>query len=114
MQDVTIEITEGCTNYSYLIDGVEWTELCDKESEHYNIFLIDDVVDALVYEAQEQYNLPNWIIDLLYDAHLPCCTQDTFVKLVRNNNRTELEDLGHCDECGDDIVRMTLKLNIKE
>lgn len=110
--EVTIEITEGCTNYSYLINGVEWNELYDKESKHYNIEELDKVAEALINEAQEQYHLPDWILDFLFDGVYTNCSLDMFAMLVRNNKRTKLEDIGHCDECGDDIVRMTLKLNV--
>lgn len=110
--EITIEITEGCTNCSYLINGVEWAVFYNNGSEYYNIELLDKVAEALINEAQEQYQLPDWIVDYLYDGGYTSCCQDTFALLVRNNKRTILEDLGHCDECGDDIERMTLKLNI--
>ena len=30
---VKIEITEGCTSYSYTINDIEWVDLVDKESD---------------------------------------------------------------------------------
>ena len=70
---VNIEITEGCTNFSYLINGIEWVDYICKESEHYNIEFLDE---ALINEVKEQYNLPEWIIGSLYET---LCSQDTFV-----------------------------------
>ena len=109
---VNIEITEGCMSYSYLINGIEWVELYDKESDHYNIELLDKVAEALIKEVVEQYNIPSFMEDYLWDGIETNCSQDTFVKLVQNNKNTTIESLGHCDECGDDIERWKLELHI--
>lgn len=112
---VNIEITEGCTNFSYLINGIEWVDLVDKESEHYNIDFIDKVCEALINEATEQYQLPNWIIEYLWDGdYETCCQQGTFIKLVKVNKNTKEEYLGTCDECGDMIYRWKLEIEIED
>ena len=110
---VNIEITEGCINFSYLINGIEWVDLVDKESEHYNIDFIDKVCEALINEATEQYQLQHWIIEYLWDGdYETICSQDTFIKLVQNNKNVKEEYLGTCDECGDMIYRWKLEINI--
>lgn len=111
---VNIEITEGCTNFSYLINDIEWVEYINEDSEHYNIDFLDYVCEALINEAQEQHQLPNWIISYLYDGdYETLCSQDTFVKLVQNDKNTKEECLGTCDECGDTIYRWKLEINIE-
>lgn len=111
---VNIEITEGCINFSYLINGIEWVDLVCEESEHYNISLLDNVCEELINEAIEQDQLPNWITSYLYDGdYETLCSQDTFVKLVQNNKNTKEECLGTCDECGDTVYRWKLEINIK-
>lgn len=110
---VNIEITEGCTNFSYLINGVEWVDYIDNKSEHYNILFLDEVCDKLINEITEQYQLPNWIVSYLYDGdYETACEQSTFIKLVQNNKKTEEECLGTCDECGDTVYRWKLEINI--
>ena len=110
---VNIEITEGCTNFSYLINGVEWVDYICEESEHYNIDFVDKVCEALINEIVEQYQLPNWIIEYLWDGeHETWCSQDTFTKLVQNNKNVTEECLGTCDECGDTVYRWKLEINI--
>lgn len=112
---VNIEITEGCTCFSYLINNIEWIDYISKESKHYNINLVDRVCEALIDEVKEQYNLPIWIIEYLWDGEYEtCCTQDTFVRLVQNNKNTKEEYLGTCDECGDMIYRYKLEIEIPE
>lgn len=110
---VNIEITEGCTNFSYLINNKEWIDYIDNKSEYYNTVFLDEVCEALINEAKKQYNLPEWIIGSLYDGNFETiCEQDTFVKLVQNNKNTKEECLGTCDECGDTVYRWKLNINI--
>ena len=112
---ITIEITEGCYNYSYLINGIEWVDYVDKESEHYYIGFLDDVCEELINEATEQHKLPNWIVSYLYDGDYDTlCLQHTFVKLVKNNKNTKEECLGTCDECGDTVYRWKLEFEISK
>ena len=111
---VNIEITEGCTNFSYLINGVEWVDYTNEESEHYNIDFIDKVCEALINEVIEQYQLPHSIECYLWDGDYETyCSQDTFTRLVYNNKNTKEEYLGTCDECGDSIYRWKLEINIE-
>ena len=110
---VNIEITEGCTNFSYLINNVEWEDYINKNSKHYNTEFLQDVCEKLIHEAQEQYQLPLWITNYLWDGdYETCCKQGTFIKLVKVNKNTKEECLGTCDECGDTIYRWILKLEI--
>lgn len=109
---VNIEITEGCTSFSYLINNKEWIEYADNESTKEDTEFLDKVHEKLINEAQEQYQLPNWIICYLWDGNDTYCTQDTFVRLVQNNKNTKEECLGTCDECGDTIYRWKLEINI--
>ena len=112
---VNIEITEGCVDFSYLINDIEWVYLVDKESDNYNIKLVNNVCEELIEQAKFQYQLPHWIIEYLWDGMDDTyCTQDTFVKLVKNNKNTKEEYLGTCDECGDTIYRWKLTLKINE
>ena len=109
---VKIEITEGCTSYSYTINDIEWVDLVDKESDYYNLELANKVCEELLKQTQEQYQLPNWIMDYLWDGCNTTCEQFTFTKLVKNNKNTKEEYLGHCVLCGDMIYRWTLELDI--
>jgi len=111
---VNIEITEGCINFSYLINGIEWVELVDTEdSNKEDIELVNHVCEKLMYEVEHQYNLPAWIVGYLWDGEYHAyCTQDTFIKLVKNNKNTKEEYLGTCDECGDSIYRWKLEIEI--
>ena len=52
--EVKIEITEGCTCYSCTINGIEYENLIDKESEHYNPDFVYDVLEAMANEIYEQ------------------------------------------------------------
>lgn len=109
---VNIEITEGCMSFSYLINGIEWVELDDKESKNYNIELLNKVTEALIKEVVEQYNIPSFMEDYLWDGIETNCEQDTFIRLVKNDKNTTVENLGHCDDCGDDIERYKLEIEI--
>ena len=112
---VNIEITEGCISFSYLINDIEWVDYICKESEHYNIEFLDKVHEKLIDEAQEQYQLPNWIIEYLWDGdYETCCEQGTFIKLVKVNKNTKEECLGTCDECGDTVYRWKLEIEIED
>ena len=84
----------------------------EKESDYYNLELADKVCEELLKQAQEQYQLPNWIMDYLWDGCNTTCEQYTFTKLVKNNKDTKEEYLGHCEQCGDMIYRWTLELDI--
>lgn len=111
---ITIELTEGCTSYSYLINGKEWVDIITERND-YDIKALAKIIDILIIEIQQQYNLPKFIIDIIYDNDdclLPI-SQDTFIKLVKNNINTKYEHLGICDCCGDTIESWKLKINLK-
>lgn len=121
MKTVLIEITEGCTSYSYTINGIEWVELTDTNSPNYttkrdNIVL--KVFDVLLGELCTQYDIPYFLKDCMFNNEednwedVPC-TQDMFINMVLANKRTTEKDLGHCDECGDDVIKYTLILEIE-
>ena len=112
---VNIEITEGCTDFSYLINNVEWMDYVSKNSKHYNAEFLQDVCEKLIHEAQKQYQLPLWVTDYFWDGDYDTfCSQDTFITLVKNNKNTKIKSLGNCDECGDIIYRWTLELEINQ
>lgn len=108
--NVKIEITEGCICNSCRINGIEWIKLYEKEYEEYDINFLNIVSGELIRDTQKQYNLPDWIMSGVWDGVDSYCTQETFIMLVKNNKNTKFEDLGHCDECGDDIYEWTLEL----
>lgn len=110
---VKIEITEGCTAYSYTINNKEWSELVDKESKYYDLDFVNNVCGALINEIQEQYQLPNWIIDYFWDGCNAVCEQYTFINLVKNDKNTKEEYLGYCDQCGDSIYSWSLEIDLK-
>lgn len=111
---VLIEITEGCTAYSYTINGKEWVNLTDPKSEDYNIDFVNDVCCKLIDEAKEQYNLPEWVAGYLYNGDYEnICTQQMFATLVQNNKNVKKEWLGDCDQCGDSIYKWLLKIEVK-
>jgi hypothetical protein len=114
---VKIVIMEGCTSYSYCIDGVEWVELTDKHSKSHNPNIVNAVCDALVDEFIKQYpGIPVFLIDNLYevDSGNPDLdfNQDIFIDLVKNNKNTEYKYIGSCEECGDLIYTWTLTVNV--
>lgn len=111
---VDITITEGCTAYSYTINGKEWVDLTDPNSEDCDTDFVNDVCSELIDEAKNQYGLPEWIIGYLYDGdYEAACTQQTFTTLVQNNKNTEEKWLGDCEECGDSIYEWKLTIDIK-
>lgn len=111
---VKIEITEGCINYSYLINGKEWVDLTSEESKDYNPEFVNAVCEELINQAQEQYQLPTWIASRLCDGYAVLCEQDTFIELVKNNKHTREKDLGRCEECGSHVYEWYLELEIKD
>lgn len=119
---VNIEITEGCTNFSYLINDKEWVDYIIHEENNMNytsvqqkeLDFLNNVCEKLIDEAVEQYNIPQWMIEYLWNGEYDTyCTQDTFIKLVKNNKNVKEEFLGICDECGDSIYRWKLEIKIK-
>lgn len=117
---LNIEITEGCTAYSYKINGIEWADLTDPESEHYtgkHGGLLMYAFIKLYHSLIVQYDIPGFLSELLWDndnddwEQVPC-TQDTFVKMVKANKNTEVTyDDYVCDCCGDTVTiyRLVIK-----
>lgn len=110
--EVNIKITEGCTCFSYCINDIEWSDLTDKESENYNIEFVDKICEELIKQAQEQYQLPEWIMEYLWDGADTICEQDTFTNLVKHNKHTREKYLGTCDVCNDSIYEWELKISL--
>lgn len=114
---VKIVIMEGCTSYSYCIDGVEWVELTDKQSKSYNPNIVNAVCGALVDEFVAQYRgIPVFLIDNLYNVGSGNpdidFNQDIFIDLVKNNKNTEYKYICSCEECGDSIYDWTLTIDV--
>ena len=118
---VKIRMSEGCVCYSYTLNDIEYTDLTDAESEHFNIEFINKVFEKLVDEITNQYSIPPFMVSYLYDgdwydgplADL-LCTQDTFINLVKTNKNCREECLGTCDECGDTIYEYKLNIEIND
>lgn len=110
---VKIGIIEGCTDFSYTINGNEFVDLTNSYSEKYDIELVNSVCETLIKQATKQYNLPDWIVDYLWDGEYePACTQNTFITLVQCNKNTKETYIGTCEECGDTIIKWELELII--
>ena len=118
---VKIGMSEGCVCYSYTLNDIEYTDLTDAKSEHFNIEFINKVFEKLVDEITNQYSIPPFMVSYLYDgdwydgplADL-LCTQDTFINLVKANKNCREECLGTCDECGDTIYEYKLNIEIND
>jgi hypothetical protein len=78
-----IVYTEGCTAYSLTVDNVESCD-CDKQ-------LIKDAIKTLIDKEDDIGTL---------QQHLEYLVE----------HQGEFTDLGHCDECGDDIYRYTVEI----
>lgn len=117
VKTVEIEITQGCTSYSYCINGVEWVDLTDKESERYDPGLVNAVTAQLLDEFEEQYpGIPRFLIYNLYEVESGNpdidFDQDIFASLVKHNKNTIEESLGTCEECGDSVYRWGLAIEV--
>lgn len=119
--DINIEITEGCTAYSYTINGIEWSDLTDPDSEYYTEKqngLIDYAFTKLYNELVDQYDIPNFLLDCMWDndnyndncEQIPC-TQYMFTQMVKANRNTVVEHDDYvCECCGDTVTTYRLKL----
>ena len=114
--EVKIKITEGCTCYSYTINGIEYGDLIDNESDNYNPDFVYDVLDAMAKELykQEEYNIKFTILlgDVLSFIKLEN-SQWFFERLFQFNENTKTIDCHHCEQCGDTIITRSLTLNIE-
>lgn len=113
MKSINISITEGCIDYSYCINGLEWVDLINPDSDVYSPEFINEILDKLIKDITEQYSIPSFIVDYLYDGEYDIdCSQSTFIKLVQNNKNTITKYLGTCEECGDTIIEYKLNFNL--
>lgn len=82
--------TEGCTCYSYQIDGIEVDELLDKESGHYNPELVKDAILRMIdSEGESRY-------------------YELFQDLINRFGLCEFEY--HCQHCDDDVYSFHLEV----
>lgn len=119
---INIKVSEGCTAYSYTINGIEWVDLTDTDSEYCTVKqgdLVRRTFDKLLEDLISQYDIPPFLLDYMYDNNnddweqVPC-TQDTFIKMVKANKNTEVTYDNHvCECCGDTVTtyRLVVKVN---
>lgn len=115
--EVKIEITEGCTCYSYTINGIEYGDLIDKESDDYNPDFVYDVLEAMTNEIYEQRKDNQDLITVLDDVFTFIEIENSqwfFERLVQFNNNTEVTDISYCEQCGDTIITKSLTINIED
>lgn len=118
-KNIDINITEGCIAYSYSINGVEWVDLTDKNSEKYDPNIVNAVCAELLDRLEEHRpDIPRFLIDNLYEVGTSDPNidfdQDIFIELVKNDKDTKTEYLGSCDECGDSIYNWKLIIEVPE
>lgn len=115
--EVKIEITEGCTCYSYTINGKEYGNLIDKESDDYNPDFVYDVLDAMTNEIYEQRKDNSEFIELLDDILSFIKLENSqwfFERLFHFNANTKTVDTSYCEQCGDTIITKSLTINIED
>ena len=78
-----LEVTEGCTAYSYEVDGEEWVDLTEEKCKEVLLKLIESCDDCQ-------------------------SLQHIFIALVQDVG--EYENLGTCDQCGDCVTRYKLEI----
>ena len=78
-----LEVTEGCTAFSYTVNDKEWVDLTDEERK-----------DVLLKIIQSQNQFDN--------------CQDVFISLVQEFGK--YKNLGRCEQCGDCIETHTLEI----
>lgn len=82
MDKIKIQVTEGCTSYSCLINDVEFVDMDEKETRE----LCKKIVDKC---QTGQLQSIIWDFAILEGEHT---------------------DLGVCDQCGDRVDRYTVEL----
>ena len=83
MGKMKLEVTEGCTAFSYSVDDKEWVDLSNEERK--NVLL-------KIIQSQIEFN--------------NC--QDVFISLVQEFGK--YKNLGRCEQCGDCIETHTLEI----
>lgn len=78
-----LEVTEGCTAFSYTVNDKEWVDLTDEERK-----------DVLLKIIQSQNQFDN--------------CQDVFISLIQEFGK--YKNLGRCEQCGDCIETHTLEI----
>ena len=114
--EVKIEITEGCMCYSYTINGKEYGDLIDKESDDYNPDFVYDVLEAMADEIYEQRKDNSEFIELLDDILAFIKLENSqwfFERLFHFNTNTKTVDTSLCEQCGDTIITKSLTINIE-
>ena len=115
--EVKIKITEGCTCYSYTINGIEYGDLIDNKSDNYNPDFVYDVLDAMADEIyiqkKDNDRLTTLIDDMLAFIKLEN-SQWFFEKLFQFNENTKIIDCHHCEQCGDTVITRSLTINIED
>ncbi len=82
--------TEGCTCYSYQIDGIEVADLLDTKSEHYHPELVKDAILRMINsEGESRY-------------------YELFQDLINRFGFCKFEY--HCDQCDDDVYSFELEV----
>lgn len=115
--EVKIEITEGCTCYSCTINGIEYENLIDKESEHYNPDFVYDVLEAMADEIYIQRKDNDELTTLIDDTLAFIKLENSqwfFERLFQFNENTKIIDSYHCEQCGDTVITRSLTLNIED
>lgn len=115
--EVKIEITEGCMYYSYTINGKEYGDLIDKESDDYNPDFVYDVLEAMTDEIYEQRKDNSEFIELLDDILAFIKLENSqwfFERLFQFNENTKIIDSYHCEQCGDTVITRSLTIEIPE
>ena len=114
---VKIEITEGCTCYSCTINGIEYENLIDKESEHYNPDFVYDVLEAMADEIYIQRKDNDELTTLIDDTLAFIKLENSqwfFERLFQFNENTKIIDSYHCEQCGDTVITRSLTINIED
>lgn len=115
--EVKIEITEGCTCYSYTINGKEYGDLIDKESDDYNPDFVYDVLEAMADEIYIQRKDNDELTTLIDDTLAFIKLENSqwfFERLFQFNENTKIIDSYHCEQCGDTVITRSLTLNIED
>lgn len=115
--EVKIEITEGCTYYSCTINGKEYGNLIDKESDDYNPDFVYDVLEAMADEIYIQRKDNDELTTLIDDTLAFIKLENSqwfFERLFQFNENTKIIDSYHCEQCGDTVITRSLTLNIED
>lgn len=115
--EVKIEITEGCTYYSCTINGKEYGNLIDKESDDYNPDFVYDVLEAMADEIYIQRKDNDELTTLIDDTLAFIKLENSqwfFERLFQFNENTKIIDSYHCEQCGDTVITRSLTINIED